>query len=203
MSERKRRRERKCPYCGKMYLPDPRTQDRQKCCQDKACKKKRKARSQRRWQDKPENADYFRGSAHVARTQAWRRTHPGYSKGRPKRPVALQDDCSSQPIDGKEDKHGLSADALQDDCLLQSPVMVGLASQLTGSPLQDDIALFLRRMHSCGIRILGMVPGDPSKGVGDDRQTSIVPAAVAAGAGAVQLGGPAPGEGWVYQKLRT
>ena len=42
------------------------------------CRKASKADSQRRWLQKPENRDYFRGPEHVQRVQRWREAHPGY-----------------------------------------------------------------------------------------------------------------------------
>lgn len=193
MKEQRRRRSRKCKHCGEIYFPDPRTLSRQRYCGKADCRKASKAASQRRWAGKACNADYFRCPENVKRVQRWRVDNPDYWKRRPRRPVALQDQCSSQSAVVQDHKEELGNVALQDDWFMQSPVIIGLASQLSEYTLQDDIALFLRQMHAVGRCILGMEHGMPGKGGGNDRQAYIVPAAAAAGTRAVQLGGPSPG----------
>ena len=44
---------------------------------------------------RPPNNDYFSGPVHVARPQAWRDAHPGYSRSRVRPSRALQDTSSS------------------------------------------------------------------------------------------------------------
>jgi hypothetical protein len=39
--------------------------------------------SQKRWLQKPENQDYFRGSQNVQRVQRWRKANPGYWRRKP------------------------------------------------------------------------------------------------------------------------
>lgn len=159
MKPKRRRRNRKCLHCGNLYTPDPRSRDRQKHCAAAVCQRASKAWRQRRWLNKPENRDYFRGPQHVARVQAWRQANPGYWRKRPESSVALQDDCPLQVPAPQKDTNGLAALALQDDCLLQPPLVVGLIAQLTGSALQDDIVTTIRRMQARGQQILGMGPG--------------------------------------------
>ena len=48
-----------CKYCGKLFEPDSRVGDRQKCCSSPACKKERKKEADRKWRKK--NPEYFRG----------------------------------------------------------------------------------------------------------------------------------------------
>ena len=74
----KRTRTRKCLWCGELFEPDPRNTKRQKCCPKQTCRAALKAVRQRRWLEKSENQDYFRGPEHIERVRAWRRTHPGY-----------------------------------------------------------------------------------------------------------------------------
>ncbi len=186
MKKKKRVRKRKCLNCGELYLPDPRTRDRQKFCSKPECKRASKARSQRRWLSKPENQQYFSGPENVDRVRAWREKHPGYSKKGRKPAGTLQDDCPSQPIDPQEDASDLNLDALQDDCLSQLPLLVGLIASLTGSALQDDIAVSIRRMHSCGQRVLGMKP-NAKHGENDDQKTVITPREGSSGSKAIQL----------------
>ena len=76
-----RRRQRKCRHCGQLYEPDPRNGRRQRYCSQPACRQASKAASQARWRASPKGRDYFRGSANVLRVQAWRKAHPGLSRG--------------------------------------------------------------------------------------------------------------------------
>jgi len=175
MSRRKRMRKRKCLHCGEMYMPDPRTRDRQKHCSSPECKHASKAWRQRRWLNKSENKDYFSGAENVLRVQLWRKANPQYWQRCRKPQNALQDDCTSQVIDNQEDRHGLNMSALQDDCLLQPAVVVGLIASLTGSTLQDDIALYVRKLHSNGQMILGIGSGMEKKDFSYDRKETVVP----------------------------
>lgn len=171
----KRRRQRTCRCCKRLYLPDPRTQDRQRHCSESACKRASKAWRQRRWLNNPAGLNYFREPDNIERVQKWRQAHPGYwRRKRPKTENALQDDCPSQAVDPKEDSVELNVIALQDDCLLQPALVVGLIANLTGSALQGDIALTIRKMHAHGQNILGRGPGMQSQGGQRDRQTSVV-----------------------------
>ena len=110
--------------------------------------------SQRRWLQKPENRDYFRGPEHVLRVQRWRAAHPGYWRRAKASRVALQDPLIAQLSVNAPNFHHAPKDALQDLLILQPAVMVGLIAQLTGSALQDDIARAARRMQQLGNDIL-------------------------------------------------
>ena len=194
MKRSRRRRKRKCLHCQEFFLPDPRTHDRQRHCSAPECKGASKAWRQRRWLSKQENRNYFRDEKNVARVQEWRRAHPGYWRRRRRQSEhALQDDCSPQPVEPHGDKPDFVGFELQDDCLMQPALVVGLISNLIGSALQDDIASTIRRLHARGQSILGTGPGISPRGDGDEDQNAVVCAASAKGAGAVQLGGSAPG----------
>jgi len=171
---KKRKRKRKCRCCGKMYLPDPRTRDRQKHCSAPECKQASKKARQQKWLNKPENRTYFCGQENTSRVQQWRRDHPGYWRRCPKTRNALQDDCSSQVVTGQEDTTTLTESALQGDCQLQPSLVVGLIAHLTGSALQDDIAISIRKMQAYGQSILGIGPGIEKGEKGHDRKTSAV-----------------------------
>jgi len=84
-----------------LFRADPRLRDRQRYCSAADCRRASKAASQRRWLDKPENRDYFRGPEQVARVQAWRRAHPGYARRRAVRPPPLQEERLAQVIDNE------------------------------------------------------------------------------------------------------
>ena len=143
-----------CCHCQQLFTPDARNAIRQRYCSKPACRKQSKADSQRRWLQKPENRDYFRGAEHVQRVQRWRAAHPGYWRRAKRSPVALQDPLIAQPTVNAVNIHPAEKSALQDVLILQPAVMVGLIAQLTGCALQDDIARAARRMQQLGNDIL-------------------------------------------------
>jgi len=147
----------KCRHCGEFFEPDARNRARQRYCRKAPCRKARKAASQRAWLSKPENRDYFRGEANVARVRAWRAAHPGYAKRSPRSGgVTLQDRLMSQPAEIARQPQPDDPVALQDLLNAQPPVVVGLIAHLTGMTLQDDIAAMTRTLHSRGRAVLGI-----------------------------------------------
>lgn len=188
MSCSKRWRKRKCLHCGEMYMPDPRTRRWQKYCSALACKGASKVAAQRKWQRKTDNKDYFCGDENVRRVQLWRATHPGYWKRCRKSPNALQDECLAQVIDGKQDRGISNLNALQDECFTQPAVVVGLIARLTGFTLQDEIAVYVRNMHSYGQMILGIGSGTEKGETGNDRKETVMPRAGSPHSAALQLG---------------
>lgn len=146
---------KKCCYCHRLFIPDPRNKERQNYCCQPACRKASKTDSQRRWFQKPENQDYFRGPEHVRRVQHWRAEHPGYWRGKPQNGRhALQDPLIVQPIEIKVDSTDFAQNALQDLLNVQPSVIIGIIAQLTGCALQDDIVMAVRRMQQFGDDIL-------------------------------------------------
>ena len=191
-------RKRKCRHCRGFFVPDYRNVDRQRYCSKPVCKQASKANSQRRWLEKPENHDYFRGPDHVHRVQRWRQAHPGYWRGpmpqTSETPDALQETLTPQEVSDQSLSETLEAsrqDALQDSFFLQPTVMVGLIAQLTGVALQDDIASVARRLQQLGRDILAQ--SSPFTGGSINAQTSPLSDSAAPRAEAVQLGGPALG----------
>jgi hypothetical protein len=144
----------KCPHCQELFTPDARNATRQRYCSKPGCRQASKAESQRRWLQKEENRDYFRGAAHVLRVQRWRAAHPGYWRRIKRRPSALQDPLIAQVTVNNTNHYHAEKDALQDLLIRQPAVMVGLIAQLTGLALQDDIARAARRMQQLGNDIL-------------------------------------------------
>ena len=71
---------RTCLNCGEPFTADARNARHQRYCTAVACKAASKRASQANWLAKPENRDYHRGPEAVARVQAWRAVHPGYSR---------------------------------------------------------------------------------------------------------------------------
>lgn len=144
----------KCPHCQELFTPDARNATRQRYCSKPACRKQSKAESQRRWLQKDENRDYFRGAEHVLRVQCWRKVNPGYWRRAKRSPVALQDPLIEQVAVNNQNNANPGGSALQDALIMQPAVMVGLIAQLTGFALQDDIARAARRMQQLGNDIL-------------------------------------------------
>jgi hypothetical protein len=184
----KRMRKRKCPSCGGFFTPDHRNWRRQRYCSQPECRKAGKAASQKRWLQKPENRDYFRGPENVRRVQEWRKAHPGYSR---KNRAALQDHLSGKHKESPTVKPSFAACALQDLLSFQPTVLVGLISHLTGSALQDDIALSARRLQQLGNDILN--GPTHNNGGTHDSKASHLSAALAPHTQPVQLGGPPVG----------
>jgi hypothetical protein len=146
---------KKCRHCHGLFIPHPRNKDRQYYCGQPECRKASKVDSQRRWLQKPENRDYFRGPEHVRRVQRWRAEHPGYwrcklKNGRP----ALQDPLIAQVFETHTNRIDFAQSALQDLLTVQPAVIIGIIAQLTGCALQDDIVMAVRRMQQFGDDIL-------------------------------------------------
>lgn len=153
---------RKCRFCSKFFIPDPRTTDRQKYCSRPECRAVSKAASQRRWLSQEGNGDIFRGPDQVQRVQEWRRKHPGYWKRRKASSQSTQpaEDQPANPDQSSCNATSGLAVALQEDWLVQDPAFVGLISMVTGSTLQEDIAATARQLLLRGRNILGCVfPG--------------------------------------------
>jgi hypothetical protein len=167
-----------------LFTPDHRNRTRQRYCSAAACRRASHAAAQAAWLARPENASYFRGPVHVARVQAWRAAHPGYSGRRRRMAPALQDALIVQPIESNE-QSALRTEPvqgrLQDLLQASSPVLAGLIAHLFEVTLQEDIAATTRRLVQLGQDVL-------SGGHGEADQTRAVARAAAAGAGTVQLG---------------
>ncbi len=162
---------KKCHNCSCLFIPDYRNRNRQKYCEKPDCRKVSKTESQKKWFDKQENQNYFRGPENVKRVQEWRKEHPGYSR-RSKKQKTLQDSLKAQATDNINDNSQFANDALQDLLNTQSPVIIGLISNFIGSALQDDIAETLLRMQEFGQDILYCQP-EQKGGVHDCKVTNI------------------------------
>ena len=146
--------QRKCLNCAEFFTPDQRNRSRQHYCTRPECRKASKAAAQAAWLAKPANIDYFRDPTHVARVQAWRAAHPGYSRKRVRATVALQDSLPTQVTDCIEETTHRgempAALALQDVFSPASPILTGLIAHLFSMTLQDDIDLATRRLVQLG-----------------------------------------------------
>ena len=156
---------RKCRCCRKFFRPDYRNEHHQHYCPAAACRQASKAASQRRWAHKFSNRSHFRGENEVRRVQEWRRAHPGYWKKQKSRSEKGQDPDTKavNPEQTSRNVPGSDLRTLQDFCLTQDPAFVGLISMVTGSTLQEDIALTASKLLLQGQNILGLkIPGQPS-----------------------------------------
>jgi len=172
--------QRQCLHCQHFFHPHPRNRGRQKYCPEADCQKASKAASQAKWLAKPCNRDYFKGTHHVQRVQAWRSQHPGYARRKPMDQArqghesnvypeagrasgtgaALQEVLMPQAIDLNREESLRGARALQDLLAQQDIVFVGFLSNLCGSALQEDIARLGQKWLRLGHQILcsGGVP---------------------------------------------
>jgi hypothetical protein len=78
---------RTCLNCAESFTPDVRHARHQRYCSPPPCQAASKRASQAKWLAKPENRNYHRGAAAVARVQAWRQAHPDYSQRQARVPV--------------------------------------------------------------------------------------------------------------------
>src|ERR1700674_4293980 len=95
--------QRKCLCCANCFDLDHRNRERQRYCANAECRRASKAASQAAWLAQPQNSGYFRDPVHVARVQAWRAEHSGYSRGKAREPAALQDPLIAQVPDDMEE----------------------------------------------------------------------------------------------------
>ena len=191
---------KKCRHCGELFQPDARNANRQQYCGKPECRKASKAASQKRWLQKPENRNYFRGPDNVKRVQEWRKANPGYwRRPAPAAPNALQDSLNAKPIENISNMASLSdgpSDALQDVLNAQQAVLIGLIANLTGYALQDHIAMTIRRMQQTGIDILNGLTHN--QGDGYDSKISHLSQPYPHHPPTVQLGGSPSGARLLY-----
>ena len=179
---------RKCLCCQEFYRPDHRDLRHQRHCSKAACRKASKAQSQRRWQQRPENQNYFRGPENGQRVKDWRKRNPGYwRKKKALVQVPLQEDCQEQVPPSEELTPEKTSDALQEVFLMQPAVVVGLISMMTGHALQEDIVATARVLVRKGRDILESNPGSETTRFKHENQTSSLSATGAASAASVQL----------------
>jgi len=167
-------RRRTCVNCGESFAPDPRNTRHQRYCTQPACRAASKRASQAKWLVKPENRDYHRGPAAVARVRAWRQAHPGYSRRKTAVPVAdpaplqadpataasaSQDACNatqgSLPIPAGVALQDVMGSPLQEILAAQPYVLIGLIGHLWDCALQEDIVCAGARLLQLGRDICG------------------------------------------------
>ena len=166
---------RKCLCCGEFFDVDRRNRNRQRYCSAAPCRRASKTASQAAWLSQPKNSTYFSDPIHVARVQAWRAAHPGYSRPKPRTTKPLQDPLIVQVVDFVEEtaiRTEMSApsaiSALQDLLNAPSPLLAGLIAHLFEATLQEDIASTTRRLIQLGHDVI-------NRSRNEDRQTCSAP----------------------------
>ena len=144
----------KCRHCKDFFLSDPRNRHHQVFCGKPECRAASKAASQRKWESKAENRDYYRSAEKAAKVKAWQEANPGYYKRRPRKKSVLPDLWTSQPPD-KEVVKAKGDRVLPDLWQGQSPAVIGLISQMTGCVLPEDIAVVTGRLIARGQALMG------------------------------------------------
>lgn len=170
---------RKCRHCKAFFIPDPRNRFHQRYCGQPACRRASKAASQRKWESRPENRDYYGGSEKVEKVRTWRAAHPGYWKRSQEPSDALPEILIAQVPGAKKEAARDGEDALPEIWAKQDPLLVGLIAHFTGVALPEDIAVVANRLIARGQALMGRPPEK-----NHDRKTSPVSGTRAAGAAA-------------------
>jgi hypothetical protein len=145
----------KCLHCREFSVPDYRHRDRQHYCSKPECRQASKSKSQRRWNAKTENQNYFRGPDNTRRVQEWRQRHPDYWRNKkPADASALQETCPAQPAEPKEAAPPSPPGALQDVCF-------DATRCLRGTYLHDDRRNVTRGHRQERPLLLGSRPRHP------------------------------------------
>jgi hypothetical protein len=191
---------RLCLWCGEAFDVDRRNVLRQKYCSVPACQKASKRASQARWLSRPENADYHKGPVAAARVAEWKKANPELVAGqRARKAAVVQDIYIVQAIELKQELSIFSNPAesspepesavVQDFITVQPLVVIGLIAHFFNILVQEDMVSTTRRLQQLGEDIANGRSPDGCAKAGN------LSGASAACAGAVQLGGSAPGAG--------
>lgn len=152
---------KRCPFCGDIFIPNPRVGDRQVACKKGGCQRERKQESQRRWLER--NPGYFKGR--YSNTEEWLKRYPGYLKsyrnthpeyvernrrlqglrdlrrrGRRWCLLDIQDEIRGKLIDNTGKTTPLSHLDIQDEIKGQHIDIFSLLSRLPCLDIQDKIA---------------------------------------------------------------
>jgi len=164
----------KCLNCNEKHTADPRNRWHQRYCPKPECRRASKASSQLQWSQKPGNENYFRGAVNTERSRQWRKDHPDYWRNKKSVPQVAQQDVLKSQVAAKETVVQTELPfALQDVCLAQPALLVGLISIMTGHEKQDDIALSARLFLSRGEDILRMAPRGPARPNHENENTPV------------------------------
>lgn len=103
---------RRCEFCHKWYLPNPRTYLIQRCCTKPECHKKRKAGADKAWRNK--NQGYDKGKGRRKKIRSWARSYPDYwQKYRQEHPEYVKKDNKRRHTSHKKEKNAAKQDTIR------------------------------------------------------------------------------------------
>ena len=146
---------RKCCQCKEFFIPDPRNRYHQCYCGEPVCRRASKAASQRKWENRPENRDCYRGPEKATKVRAWQAAHPGYWKRRRSKQAVLPDVLSTQTTAVERERVQDGGAVLPDLWHGQPPLVIGFIAQMTGCVLPEDIAVVAHRLIARGQALMG------------------------------------------------
>lgn len=143
-------RRRTCLNCAESFTPDARNARHQRYCGEPPCQAASKRASQAKWLSKPENRNYHRGAAAVARVQAWRQAHPGYSQRQARVPVAAVTAPAQPlpPLTPPMSEVAPTVSTAQVACNAADPASQPPLQERSGAPLQDVLGTPLQDVLS-------------------------------------------------------
>lgn len=193
-------RRKNCRHCKELFQAEARNRRHQRYCCKEDCQRASKSASQRRWLNRAENRDYFRGALNVERVRQWRARNPGYwRRGQGKGSVSestLQEVKVGQVAEKKEESGSLIKLPLQDVISEQPLILIGLIANIMGTTLQEDIAFASKNLLRLGQDIVNGIHGRearPGCEGGDHAKTTYLPRTGEMCPPAIQLGGSASG----------
>lgn len=133
--------ERPCRICSKPFLANKYSGNRQAVCGDAGCKKAARKLCQADWCAR--NPDYFRGPENTCRMQQWRRENPDWRQRQAavRSARAAKSSSQTESCNTPRPRPGRLQDSVSDP---QGLLLVGLASVVSGSVLQDEVQSFFQ-----------------------------------------------------------
>ena len=144
MSNRKIR----CRNCGNYFYPDKYNKHHQKYCSRDECRKAGNRASSKKYRQKKSKTLSFR-QAESSRAKDWYSKHRLKVKNRKKSCKKVLEKCVLRDI-AQIEKLENDITFLRDVTNLQSTILQGVISQLTGCGLRDGISNYIRRMYDKG-----------------------------------------------------
>ena len=128
-------KKKRCRYCKRLFIPDPRVGDRQKTCGDPLCQKTHKVENNTNWRVR--NPDYFRND--YPRVKQWLDQHPGYLKQyRESHPEYVKKNRESQRVRDRSKRLCLD---IQAEIKRQAPEITNQLWELPHLDIQDKISM--------------------------------------------------------------
>ncbi len=120
---------KRCPYCRRLFKPDPRSAYEQRACSAAECRKQRKRDAQKKWREK--NPTYFHDH-YRAQVKKWLDKHPGYLKN------YRQNNRNYVGVNEKEEKRRMAINVTGDHAGLEVRVV--------------EMERFFRHLPCCDIK---------------------------------------------------